>query len=128
VLFSTPVAEIPKSFLLLFFKKEVLSCFLPSSPDRLAAMPIYLTLLWQALLVEVDALTPIIFVLLVVGVVTAIFQAAFQIEDTTFSLIPKLFVMLAIPFFGGYAAMHAFSGLAIDWISHAGATVRLSWN
>jgi len=91
-------------------------------------MPIYLTLLWHALFVEVDALTPIIFVLLIVGVATAIFQAAFQIEDTTFSLIPKLFVMLAIPFFGGYALMHGFEGLAVDWISHAGALVRLSWN
>lgn len=91
-------------------------------------MPIYLTLLWHALFVEVDALTPIIAVLLIVGIVTAIFQAAFQIEDTTFSLIPKLFVMLAIPFFGGDALMHAFSALAVDWISHAGVMVRLSWN
>jgi len=91
-------------------------------------MPLYLTLLWHALFVEVDALTPIILVLLVVGVATAVFQAAFQIEDTTFSLIPKLFVMLAIPVFGGDALMHAFEGLAVTWIGHAGEMVRLSWN
>jgi hypothetical protein len=36
--------------------------------------------------------------------------------------------MLAIPFFGGDALMHALAGLAVDWISHAGAMVRLSWN
>jgi flagellar biosynthesis protein FliQ len=91
-------------------------------------MPIYLTLLWQALSAELAALTPIIAILLVTGIAAAILQAGLQIEDTTFSLLPRLFVMLGLPLFGGAALMRSFEHLAIDWISHAGALVRLAWN
>jgi len=90
-------------------------------------LAIYLTLLWQALSAELSALTPIIVILLVTGIGAAILQAALQIEDTSLSLIPRLFVMLGLPLLGGAALMHSFETLAIDWISHAGVLVRLAW-
>jgi flagellar biosynthesis protein FliQ len=91
-------------------------------------MPLYLQLLHTALAAELAALVPIVLLLLIVGLLTAIFQAAFQIEDTAFSLLPKTIAMLAIPLLGGLAAMHSFEALSSYWIGHAAVLVRRPWS
>ncbi len=91
-------------------------------------MPLYLKLLHEALSTELTAISPIVAVLLIVGLVTAIFQSALQIEDATFSLLPKTFAMIAIALFGGFGALKTFETLAVLFISHAPMLVRQSWS
>ena len=91
-------------------------------------MPLYLTLLREALATEVEAVLPIIMLLLVVGVTTAIFQAAFQMEDTALNLLPKTVVLILIAVFGGFGALDLFKTLVTAWIGHAGLLVHQSWS
>jgi flagellar biosynthesis protein FliQ len=91
-------------------------------------MPFYIQLLHSALTVELTAVLPIIGLLLVVGLLTAVLQAALQIEDAGFSLLPKIFIMITLPLLGGAASMHSLAALAIFWISHAGQLVHRSWS
>jgi flagellar biosynthetic protein FliQ len=91
-------------------------------------MPLYLALLHQAFIVELAAVTPTILILLAISLVTAIFQSAFQIEDATFSLLPKTLAMIAIALFGGFGALQGFEALAISWIGHAGALAHRPWS
>jgi flagellar biosynthesis protein FliQ len=91
-------------------------------------MPLYLTLLHAALLAELEAVVPIIMLLLIVGVTTATFQAAFQLEDTALNLLPKTVVMILIAVFGGFGALGLFKTLVESWIGHAGLLVHQSWS
>ena len=91
-------------------------------------MPLYIKLLHTALSTELTAITPIVGLLLIVGLVTAIFQSAFHIEDATFSLLPKTFAMIAIGLFGGFGALAAFEHLAVLFISEAPMLVHQSWS
>ena len=91
-------------------------------------MPLYLRLLHFALVSELRAVTPIILVLLAVGLGTAIVQAVLQIEDGTFSLAPKTIAMIVIALCGGFGALHVFAGLAVAFIGHAGPLVRQPWS
>jgi flagellar biosynthesis protein FliQ len=77
---------------------------------------------------EFMAIAPIIAILLTVGIVTAIIQAVFQIEDAAFGLLPKTIAMIAIALFGGFGALQAFETLATDWIGHAAVIVHQSWS
>lgn len=91
-------------------------------------MPLYLKLLHAALSAELMAVTPIVAVLLMVGLATAILQSALQIEDATFSLLPKTFAMIAIALFGGFGALQIFEQLAVLFISYAPLLVRQTWS
>jgi len=91
-------------------------------------MPLYIKLLHTALSTEFNAISPIVFLLLIIGLVTAIFQSAFHIEDATFSLLPKTFAMIAIGLFGGFGALAAFEHLAVLFISEAPVLVHQSWS
>jgi flagellar biosynthesis protein FliQ len=91
-------------------------------------MPLYLELLHAALAVEVEAVLPIIMLLLIVGVSTATFQAAFQLEDTALNLLPKTVTMILIAMFGGFGALGLFKTLVIAWIGHATMLVHQSWS
>jgi flagellar biosynthesis protein FliQ len=90
-------------------------------------MPFYLMLLHAALMTALSAITPVILLLLAVGLATAIFQAMFQIEDTAFALLPKILAMICIALSGGFGALQLFEALSISWIGHAGAWVHLPW-
>jgi flagellar biosynthetic protein FliQ len=90
-------------------------------------MPFYLQLLRSALGTELAAISPIILVLLAVGLATAIVQAALQIEDTAFSLLPKLIAMIVIGLFGGFGLLHGFEQFAVLWIRHAPDMVQQPW-
>ena len=91
-------------------------------------MPLYLQLLHLALRTELEAVTQIILMLLAIGLVTAIFQSAFQIEDMAFGLLPKIFAMIAIGMFGGFGALGLFEHFAMLLISHAPGLVRRTWS
>jgi flagellar biosynthetic protein FliQ len=91
-------------------------------------MPLYLQLFLIALNTEAAALTPIILVLLVVGLGTSVVQAALQIEDATFALLPKTIAMIIIGFTGGFGALALFSQLARDFITHAPELVHRAWS
>ncbi len=91
-------------------------------------MPLYLTLLESALATELDAVLPIIMLLLVVGITTATFQATFQLEDTALNLLPKTVVMIVIAIFGGFGALGLFKTLVMAWIGHAGLLVHQTWS
>jgi len=91
-------------------------------------MPLYIKLLHEALATELAAITPIVLILLAVGLATAIVQSLFQIEDTAFSLLPKTIAMIAIALFGGFGALHLFEALAIFQIDHATLLIRQPWS
>ena len=90
-------------------------------------MPFYLTLLQHAFAVELSAILPSIGVLLAIGLTTSIVQAAFQIEDATFALLPKTMAMIALAFTGGFGALGVFEALAKDFIINAPALVHQPW-
>ena len=106
-----------KVFCALFFKKA-----------PLALIPLYITLLHAAFAAELAAVTPIVLLLLAVGLITAIFQAALQIEDATFSLLPKSFAMIFIGLSGGFGAMAVLERFAVYFIGHAAILVHQSWS
>lgn len=91
-------------------------------------MPLYLHLLMLALTTESEALTPVILALLVVGLGTAIVQAALQIEDATFALLPKTLAMIVLAMTGGFGALTLFESLARSFILRAPALVHQAWN
>ncbi|MBW4024773.1 MAG: hypothetical protein HIU92_16885 [Proteobacteria bacterium] len=91
-------------------------------------MPLYVSLLRTALTVELDAILPIILLLLAVGVATATVQAIVQMEDTALSLLPKTIAMVVIALAGGFGALSLFESLAAAWIGHAALLVRQSWS
>jgi flagellar biosynthetic protein FliQ len=90
-------------------------------------MPLYLKLLQEAFSTEVHALAPVILVLLAIGIATAIFQAAFQIEDATFSLLLKTIAMVLMVLAGGAGMLRGFETLASFWIGHAPDFIRQPW-
>jgi flagellar biosynthesis protein FliQ len=90
-------------------------------------MPLYLQLLHDALATEMAAIAPLILILLIVGFVTAMIQAALQIEDATFALLPKTFAMIALAMSGGFGALNMFEHFATGCITHAPELVRQAW-
>ena len=91
-------------------------------------MPYYIQLLHLAFFTELAGITPIVAILVIIGLVTAIFQSAFQIEDATFSLLPKTIAMIAIFLFGGFGGLTTFENLAVLFISHAPGWVHQTWS
>lgn len=91
-------------------------------------MPLYIRLLHEALATELNAILPIVIVLLAIGVLTATFQAAFQLEDTALSLLPKTIAMIVIALMGGFGALRTIQLLAGSWITHTGMLIHQSWS
>jgi flagellar biosynthesis protein FliQ len=90
-------------------------------------VPLYLRLLHIAFATELSVLTPIILLLLAVGFVTSFIQAAFQIEDATFALLPKTIAMVFIAMAGGFGLLAGFEQLATQFIMHAPGLIQQSW-
>ena len=91
-------------------------------------MPLYITLLRIAFATELSVLTPIVALLLTVGFATSFFQAAFQIEDATFALLPKTIAMIFIALAGGFGFLAGFERLAVLFILHAPYLVHQPWS
>jgi flagellar biosynthesis protein FliQ len=90
-------------------------------------MPLYLQLLHIAFATVLSVLTPIVFLLLAVGLGTSFLQAALQIEDATFALLPKTIAMIFIILAGGFGMLNALEALGTSFILHAPALVGLPW-
>ena len=90
-------------------------------------MPLYLQILHIAFATELSVLTPIVLLLLAVGFATSFLQAALQIEDATFALLPKTIAMIFITLAGGFGLLAGLEQLAADFILRAPALVRLPW-
>lgn len=90
-------------------------------------MPLYLQLLHIAFATELSVLMPIVLLLLAVGFATSFLQAALQIEDATFALLPKTITMIFITLAGGFGLLAGLERLATDFILRAPALVQLPW-
>lgn len=90
-------------------------------------MPLYLTLLQHALGTLLAVLAPIVLLLLAVGFATSFIQAALQIEDATFALLPKTITMIFIALAGGFGLVERFGALAQNFILGAPALIRQPW-
>ena len=90
-------------------------------------MPLCLRLLHIAFATELSVLTPIVLLLLAVGFATSFIQAAFQIEDATFALLPKTIAMIFIALAGGFGLLGGFERLATAFIMHAPGLVQQTW-
>jgi flagellar biosynthesis protein FliQ len=90
-------------------------------------MPLYLKLLRHAFETGLSAILPCVMVLLIVGLVTSILQAMFQIEDATFALLPKTMAMVIIAVTGGFGALGVFEALARNFIINAPSLVHQPW-
>ncbi|OZI43501.1 flagellar biosynthetic protein FliQ [Bordetella genomosp. 5] len=71
-----------------------------------------MTLIYQAMKVALAMAAPLLLVMLVVGLVISIFQAATQINEMTLSFIPKLLAMCGVLVLLGPWLM----GLMVDYI------------
>jgi flagellar biosynthesis protein FliQ len=91
-------------------------------------MPFYISLLQSALSTCIGAIAPLILILLVIGIATAVFQSAFQIEDATFALLLKNLATILLILFAGAAMLAQFEVLAASWISHAPLSIARSWH
>jgi flagellar biosynthesis protein FliQ len=91
-------------------------------------LALYIKLLHAAFAAELFAITPIVAVLLIIGLAMAVLQSALQIEDATFSLLPKTFAMIAIALTGGFGALRVFENLAVLFIGHVPMLVHQPWN
>jgi flagellar biosynthesis protein FliQ len=91
-------------------------------------MPLYIKLLHIAFATELNVLTPIVLLLLAVGFATSFFQAAFQIEDATFALLPKTIAMIFIASAGGFGMLAGFEHLATSFLLRAPYLVHQTWS
>ena len=90
-------------------------------------MPLYLRLYQYAMEAGFAAIWPSVSLLLMIGLVIAILQAILQIEETTFSLLPKTIMMTLIVFSGGFGAFDILSRLSKYFITNAAMLVHQSW-
>ena len=90
-------------------------------------MPLYLQLLHISFATELSVLTPIILLLLAVGFATSFVQAALQIEDATFALLPKTIAIIFMVAAGGAGMLGGLQRLAVAFITHAPQLVQRAW-
>lgn len=90
-------------------------------------MPLYITLFAQALSIVVACLFPLIMVILVVTMVTALIQAGLQLEDTALSLLPKTITMILLVMLFGLHLLGGIEHLMTFWIEQGDRLVRLPW-
>jgi len=91
-------------------------------------MPLYIQLLQSALSTCILVIAPLILILLIISIATAIFQSAFQIEDATFALLLKNLATILLILLAGATMLAQFEALAASWISHAPQSIAQSWN
>lgn len=75
-----------------------------------------------------SAITPLIAGILLVGVVVAVIQGAFQVEDNTLALGAKLAVVLLMASGGVLIIFLRMAHLTHDWISHIPMMISRSWS
>lgn len=91
-------------------------------------MPLYIKLLQAAMNTAFAATAPLILILVLISLITALVQAALQIEDSTFALLPKTMAMILLALAGGFGALHMAAALTTNFITHAPDLVRQAWS
>lgn len=87
-----------------------------------------LQLLHVALIVLARAITPLIGGIILIGILIALIQGAFQVEDGALAMGAKIVVVFAMASSGGVAIYLAIEHLAASWISHIPQLLALSWS
>lgn len=91
-------------------------------------MPLHEVLLRHALAIVMDATLPVVLSALAGGLVVGIFQSLTQLNDSTFSLAPKLVVAVLVILVLGRWMLRLDAHLARTLIGHMGAIVGLPWS
>lgn len=90
--------------------------------------PYSMQLLASAIMVMARAVTPYIFGLLLIGLLTALVQGAFQVEDGTLMMATRLAAAVATAIGGMTVVFRAIAALAHQWISHAPGMIDRLWS
>ncbi len=91
-------------------------------------MSLYLLLFSKALSVLLACLYPVIGLLLLVTITTAVIQSALQLEDPGLSLLPKTLAIILLVLVSGLGLLDGIRDLAVYWIGDAGHLVRQPWS
>lgn len=91
-------------------------------------MPFYETLLRHALAMALWTTLPVVLTTLVGGLLVGIFQSLTQLNDSTFSLAPRLAAAMLVAFLVGHWMLVNDAALARQLIGHLGQLVDRSWS
>ena len=91
-------------------------------------MPFYETLLRHALALTLWTTLPVVLTALVGGLLVGVFQSLTQLNDSTFSLAPKLAAALLVAFLLGGWMLAQDAALARELIGHASQLINRSWS
>lgn len=91
-------------------------------------MPVYEILFRHALVLAFWTTLPVVAVALVGGLIIGVLQSLTQINDSTFSLAPKLAAALVILWLLGGWMMNRDAAFASALIRHASSMVARSWS
>jgi flagellar biosynthesis protein FliQ len=100
---------------------------LPSSVISMG-LPFSIALLHQAIEALALAVTPVIVGILLIGLILALLQGAFQVEDATLALAAKLAITLMLASTSGVAIFLMLSHLAHQWMSNIPAIIARNWS
>lgn len=91
-------------------------------------MPLYEALLRHALSLALWTTLPVVLTTLVGGLVVGVFQSLTQLNDSTFSLAPRLAAALLIAFLLGHWMLAKDAALARALIGHMSQFINRSWS
>lgn len=87
-----------------------------------------LVMLHRALITLASSLTPLIAGIVLVGILIAVFQGAFQVEDGALAMGAKVAVVLLLGGAAGEMVFLSIAHLAHDWIASIPTLIRQDWN
>jgi flagellar biosynthesis protein FliQ len=90
--------------------------------------PFSIALLHQAIEALALAVTPLIVGILLIGLILALLQGAFQVEDATLALAAKLAITLMLASTSGVTIFLMLSHLAHQWMSNIPAVIARNWS
>lgn len=91
-------------------------------------MPLYEILLRHMLTLELWITLPVVVTALIGGLLVGIFQSMTQLNDSTFSLAPRLAAAFLVAFLLGYWMLAKDAELAKHLIGNMGALMDQSWS
>jgi flagellar biosynthesis protein FliQ len=87
-----------------------------------------LQLLSHAMFALAEAVSPVIFGVLLVGVLIAIAQGALQVEEGALAMVAKLVVVFALSAGALEVVFSSLQHLAQDWITNAPQLINRDWS
>ena len=87
-----------------------------------------LQLLNHAMLTLATAVSPVIFGILLVGLLIAVVQGAFQVEEGALAMVAKLIVVLVLSAGAVELVFMSMEHLAQDWIMNAPRMIDRDWS